>query len=157
MAKVCNKIETCKDFGEKFSKNVPARNEKESKGMIQGILQEYIGHVLDKSWTHPRCLRDAFGMPIEKHRTTPKKKVDCFAKKLDFFTRKRGSQSTFCCNATKKPPKPKLQGQVSINKLSAPEALTATWCSIKRRICSRSFYIVCRMTYAVGEVVEGTI
>ena len=74
---------------------MPARNEKESKGMIQGIFQEYIGHVLDKSWTHPRCLRDAFGMPIEKHRTTPKKKVDCFARKLDFFSQKRRSQSTF--------------------------------------------------------------
>ena len=59
MAKVGNKIETCKDFGENFSGNVAARNEKESKGMIQGIFKECLGHVLDKSWTHP----DAFGMP----------------------------------------------------------------------------------------------
>ena len=29
MAKLCNKIETCKDFGENFSGNVAARNEKE--------------------------------------------------------------------------------------------------------------------------------
>ena len=29
MAKVCNKIETCKDFGENFLENVAARNEKE--------------------------------------------------------------------------------------------------------------------------------
>ena len=61
--------------------------------------KEHLGHVLDKSWTHPRRLRDAFGMrsgrPQKKYGTTPKKKVDCFARKLDFFTRKRGSQSTF--------------------------------------------------------------
>lgn len=54
----------------------------------------------------------------------------------------------------KKAPKPKLRGSCQNNKLSAPKALTATWCSIKRRICSRSFYIVCRMTYAVCEVVR---
>jgi hypothetical protein len=29
MAKVCNKIETCKDFGENLSEKVQARNEKE--------------------------------------------------------------------------------------------------------------------------------
>ena len=88
-----------------FEKKVPARNQKESKGMIQGIFKEYLGHVLDKSWTHPRRLRDAFGTPLgrlqKKYGTTPKKKVDCFAQKLDFFTRKRGSQSTFCCNANR--------------------------------------------------------
>lgn len=52
-----------KSLGDFFLKKVPARNEKESKGMIQGIFKECLGHVLDKSWTHPRCLRDAFGMP----------------------------------------------------------------------------------------------
>jgi len=58
MAKVENKIETCKDFGENLSKKCSARNEKESKGINQGIFKECLGHVLDKSWTH----RDAFGM-----------------------------------------------------------------------------------------------
>ena len=46
--------------------------------------------------------RNSFGMPIEKkYRTTPKKKVDCFARKVDFFSQNRSSQYTFCCNDTK--------------------------------------------------------
>ena len=40
MAKVCNKIETCKDFGKNLSKKCSARNEKESKGINQGIFKE---------------------------------------------------------------------------------------------------------------------
>ena len=51
--------------------------------------------------------------------TTPKKKVDCFAQKVDFFTRKRGSQSTFCCNYTKKGPETEAPGQVSVIKTIA--------------------------------------
>ena len=51
-----------KSLGDFFLEKVLSRNEKESKGMIQGIFKEYLGHVLDKSWTHPRRLRDAFGM-----------------------------------------------------------------------------------------------
>ena len=40
MAKVENKIETGKDFDKNLSKKCSARNEKESKGMIQGIFKE---------------------------------------------------------------------------------------------------------------------
>lgn len=74
-----------KSLGDFFLEKVLSRNEKESKGMIQGIFKECLGHVLDKSWTHPRYLRDAFGMAIEKISHTIKEKSRLFCPEIRFL------------------------------------------------------------------------
>ena len=48
-----------KSLGDFFWKKFWQGMKRNQKGMIQGIFKECLGHVLDKSWTHP----DAFGMP----------------------------------------------------------------------------------------------
>jgi hypothetical protein len=81
MAKVDNKIETGKRFGDFFLKKVPARNQKESKGTSWPCL----GQILDTPQTPSGCLRDAFGTAIEKIWYNAKEKSRLFCPEIRFL------------------------------------------------------------------------
>lgn len=70
------------------------------KGMIQGIFKEYLGHVLDKSWTHTPtpsgCLRDGFGTAIEKIWHNAKEKSRLFCPEIRFLHPK--TRLSIVCN-----------------------------------------------------------